>query len=233
MKRLLSALALLGLLLAVSAAPAAAAPPQFLPEIGYKYYFSRDLVFVDFVNPYFTSVNNIIVNMIVRDGTPANRMIAIGQTRLPPTLILRPGDHTSARVPIRARLVRDIPVNATFEFRITGKVVADEDLPPTVTVQSGSTLEVSRDQNGVPYVMGFAALDPLADEDVTAQVEMAVLTFYDAQRRISWSEIMALSATLAHGDSLMVFSKYDAATMADVASVDVQFITVPENAVAR
>lgn len=225
MKRWLPIVMLVALMLGTVPSPTSAAPPQFLPEIGYKFYYMLDLVFVDFVNPYFTPVNGVIVNMIVRDGSKKNKVVAIGQTRMPTNLTLKPGEHTSARVPIRARIMRDIPVNATFEFRITGKVADSDSLPPAVVVQGGGSMDVNKDDNGVPYVMGFATIDPLAEEDASVQIQMAILTFYDSQHRIVWSEIMALSGALTHGDSMMVFAKYDAAASVDTNSVDVQFVT--------
>lgn len=227
-RRLAGVIAAVLVLVAGVPPPAVAAPPQFLPDIGYKYYYSRDLVFVDFVNPYFSPVNNVVVNMIVREGTGRNKVIAIGQTRMPPNLILMPGEHTSARVPIRARIQRDIPVNAQFEFRISGRVVPDAEVPPQVTVQGG-TMEVNKDHNGVPYIFGFAQLDPLAADDAQVTVQMAILTFYDSQHRISWSEIMAINGSLVPGDSLMLFGKYEAAAAIDTSSVDVLFVALPSN----
>jgi hypothetical protein len=205
-----------------------AAPPQTLPDIGYKYYWSRDLVFVNFVNPYFTPVNNVIINMTVREGTGSNRVIAIGQTRMPPHMIMNPGEHTSARVPIRARIIRDLPINAQFEFKIMGRQIPAAEVPPSVVVMGGGSLEVNRDQNRVPFVMGFITLDPLAPDDAQVTVQMAVLTFYDESHRIVWSEIMAIAGTLTASDAIMLFGKYEAASqLPDVSSVEAHFVALP------
>lgn len=235
LRRRIAFLLSLGMLIAAAIVPGVtAAPPHALPDIGYKYYWSRDLVFVDFVNPYFTPVNNVIINMTVREGTGKNRVIAIGQTRMPANLILNPGEHTSARVPIRARIVRDLPINAQFEFKITGKQIPMEEVPPSVVVMGGGNLEVNRDANNVPFVMGFISLDDLAPDESQVTVQMAILTFYDESHRIVWSEVMAISGTLTQADSIMLFGKYDAASqLPDITSVEAHFVAAPTSNARR
>lgn len=229
LRRRIAFLLTMGLLISAAIVPGVtAAPPQTLPDIGYKYYWSRDLVFVNFVNPYFTPVNNVIINMTVREGTGKNRVIAIGQTRMPPAMILNPGEHTSARVPIRARIIRDLPINSQFEFRIMGRQIPAAEVPPSVVVMGGGNLEVNRDANKVPFVMGFITLDPLAADEAQVTVQMAVLTFYDESHRIVWSEIMAISGTLTPSDSIMLFGKYEAASqLPDITSVEAHFVSLP------
>jgi hypothetical protein len=217
------------LLVALGGPSATGAPPVQLPDIGSKFYYSRELVFVDFINPYFAPVNNIIVDMIVRDGTGANRVIAIGQSRLAPYLVLQPGEHTSTRVPIRARVSRTIPPNADFQFRIMARQVDPTTVPPEVVVQGGDSLAVTKDINGVPNVLGFAGLDPLAPEDAQVTVQLAILTFYDQNHRISWTEFVPVAGTITPFDSLPIIGKFANAAGADIDTtyVDVKFVTLP------
>lgn len=208
-----------------------AAASQLLPSLSHSFYPQRDIVFVDFHNPYFSAVDTIIVNMTVRDGTEQNRIIAIGQARLPVNMVLMPGESTSTRVAIRARVVRDIPATAQFEFRILARSLEVEDtLPPDVVIQdsdNGINLAVNRDANQVPFVMGFIGLSPMITEPTSARVDMAILTFYDRDRRVVWSEIMPINGTLTNHDSLLIWSKFEQATTAhvpEVANVEAKFI---------
>lgn len=223
------------LMLLASMAPTATAAPQYLPELSYKFYPVRDIVLVDFHNPYFTPADNITVNMIVREGTGRNRVIAIGQARLPQTLVLMPGEHTSARVPIRARVVRDIPALAQFEFKIIARPIDPEDAPPDVVVHdssNGISLEVNRDVNDVPFVMGFIGLNPAIIEETTAVVDIAILTFYDQDHQIVWSEILPINGRLSNNDSLMLWAKYEQASSSlvpDISAVEAKFVVSTGN----
>jgi len=229
MKRALILATVLGLLLA-GFSPTAMAAPQVLPELSYKFYPLKDVVFVDFHNPYFAPIDNIVVNMVIREGTGRNRVIAIGQARMPANLVLMPGEHTSARVPIRARVIRDIPPLAQFEFRIIGRQLDNLEGPPDVVVQdsgNGISLELNRDANNVPFVMGFITLNPAITADTNAKVEMAILTFYDENHNIVWSEIMPIKGTLKNNDSLMLWGKYEQAGLSlvpDIAGVEAKFV---------
>lgn len=234
MKRIYLSVLTLCLVLA-SFAPSGNAAPQLLPELSYKFYALRDIVFVDFYNPYFTPMGNITVNMTVREGTGRNRILAIGQTRMPANLVLMPGEHTSARIPIRARVVRDIPALAQFEFRIIATQLPDSSAPPEVVVQdsnNGTTLELSRDANSVPYVMGFIGLSSAITQPTTAKVDMAILTFYDENHQIVWSEFLPIGGKLTNDDSLMVWGKYEQASSAvvpDISSVEAKFVVQKGN----
>ncbi len=234
MKRIF--MALLTLCLVVSGfAPKGDAAPQELPELSYKFYPLRDTVFVDFHNPYFNPVGSITVNMTVREGTGRNRVIAIGQTRLPSNLVLLPGEHTSARVTIRARVVRDIPSLAQFEFKIIATPLPDTARPPEVVVQdstTGATLELNRDANSVPYVMGFIGLDPAITAPTTAQVDMAILTFYNEDHNIVWSEYLPINGKVSNNESLMVWGKYESASshvVPEISSVEAKFVVQKGN----
>lgn len=229
MKRLLSIVVTLFVLLTGVPTPASAAP-QILPELSYKFYPLRDLVFVDFYNPYFVPVGGVTVNMIIREGTGRNRTIAIGQTRLPNNLVLMPGEHTSARIPIRARVVRDIPPLAQFEFRIVSKQIDEKAVPPEIVVQdnqNGTTLELNKDADGVPFVMGFIGLSPSITEETTAQVDLAILTFYDEDHKVVWSEFLPVNGKLKNDESFMVWGKYEqanASLVPDIVSVETKFV---------
>lgn len=234
MRRVLIVATLLSLLLA-GFSPVATAAPQILPELSYKFYPLKDVVFVDFHNPYFAPIDNIVINMVIRGGTGRNRVIAIGQARMPANLILMPGEHTSARVPIRARVMRDIPPLAQFEFRIIGRQLDSTDGPPDVVVQdseNGISLELNRDANNVPFVMGFITLNPSITTDTTAQVEMAILTFYDENHNVVWSEIMPINGKLKSNDSLMLWGKYEQVgiyLVPDITSVETKFVVAKGN----
>lgn len=209
------------------------AATQDLPVLSYKFYPLRDTVFVNFHNPYFTSADNIMVNMIIREGTGRNRVVAIGQTRMPANLVLAPGEHTSARVMIRTRVIRDIPALAEFEFKISGRPVPAEKTPPDVVVQdssNGISLEVNRDNNKVPFVMGFIELNQNITEETKVNVQQAILTFYDQNHKIVWSEVMPINGTLTNSDSIMLWGKYDHITgslVPDISSVEAKFVVVP------
>lgn len=225
--------ALLGLILCLSVLinPVSAAVPQNLPQITHKFYPLRDLVMVDFYNPYFAPIDNIIVNMIVREGTGQNRIIAIGQERLPANLVLKPGERSSTRIPIRARIVREIPALAQFEFRVIGRQIEEKDAPPQVVVldsPTGSTLEVTEDANRVPYVMGFLGLHASTPKDTNVTVERAILTFFDENHQILWSEQLPINGTLTNVNSLMIWAKYEQANsyvVPGIKSVEVKFVT--------
>lgn len=230
MRRRLLIFALLCLML--TAIPGAgSAAPTTLPELSYKFYPLRDTVFVEFYNPFFTPVDTIIVNMTIREGTGQNRVVAIGQSRMPANLVLLPGEATSARVAIRARVLRDIPPLAQFEFRILARQLeADAPVPPEVVVQdsdNGVGLSLNRDANNVPFVMGFIGLSNAITEPTSVRVEMAVLTFYDNNRRVVWSELMPINGTLTNFDSMLLWSKYEQASVfqvGDIAAVEAKFI---------
>jgi len=230
MKRRFSLLLLL--CFALAAIPSTGlASSQLLPALSHSFYPQRDIVFVDFHNPYFTGVDTIIVNMTVRDGTLQNRIIAIGQARLPVNMVLMPGESTSTRVPIRARIVRDIPQTARFEFRILARPLeASETVPPDIVIQdsdNGISLPVNRDVNQVPFVMGFIGLSPMVTQPTSARVDMAILTFYDQNRTVVWSELMPINGTLTNHDSLLIWSKFEQATTAhvpEVVAVEAKFI---------
>ncbi|HYF92911.1 MAG TPA: hypothetical protein VD969_11775 [Symbiobacteriaceae bacterium] len=232
MKRFLSLLAVLSLLIAVFPGRALALQ-QLLPELSHKYYPLRDVVFVDFHNPYFAPIDTIVVNMVIREGTGRNRIVAIGQVSLPPTLVLSPGEHASAKVPIRARVLRDIPALAQFEFRITGRQLTDGKAPPDVVLQdspNGSTLEFNRDPDGVPMVLGFIQLNPSITTETTVTVQAAILTFYDSEHTVVWSETMPIGGRLTNNDSLMIWGKFDQIRrdlVPDLSSVDVKFVVTP------
>jgi len=207
------------------------ASSQLLPTLSHSFYPQRDLVFVDFHNPYFTPVDTIIINMTVRDGTAQNRIIAIGQARLPVNMVLMPGESTSTRVPIRARIVREIPATAKFEFRVLARSLEEnETVPPDVVIQdsdNGINLSINRDANQVPFVMGFIGLSPMITETTNARVDMAILTFYNQDRTVVWSEIMPINGTLTNHDSLLIWSKFEQASTAqipEVTNVEAKFI---------
>lgn len=230
MKRRIGIVLLLCVLLAAIPSTGSASS-QLLPTLSHYFYPQRDIVFVDFHNPYFSAVDTIIVNMTVREGTGQNRIIAIGQARLPVNMVLMPGESTSTRVAIRARVVRDIPTTAQFEFRILARPLeVDETVPPEVVIQdsdNGISLSVNRDANQVPFVMGFIGLSPMITEPTSVRVDMAILTFYDQDRKIVWSEIMPINGTLANHDSLLIWSKFEQVSTAhvpEVASVEAKFI---------
>jgi hypothetical protein len=230
MKRKLSLVLLLCVLLAAIPSTGAASS-QLLPTLSHSFYPQRDIVFVDFHNPYFSPVDTIIVNMTVRDGARQNRIIAIGQARLPVNMVLMPGESTSARVTIRARVVRDIPATAQFEFRILARPLEEgETVPAEVVIQdsdNGISLSVNRDANEVPFVMGFIGLSPMITEPTSTRVDMAILTFYNLDRTVVWSEIMPINGTLTNHDSLLIWSKFEQASIAqvpEVASVEAKFI---------
>lgn len=229
-KRLFTFLAALSLLIAMFPATALAVQ-QSLPQLSYKYYPLRDVVYVDFHNPNFAPIDNIVVNMVIREGTGRNRVVAIGQVAMPPSLVLAPGEHASTRVPIRARVLRDIPSLAEFEFRITGRQLADGKTPPDIVVQdspNGSTLEFNRDVDGVPMVLGFIQLNPSITAETTATVQAAILTFYDSDHKIVWSETMLIGGKLTNNESLMIWGKYDQIRrdlVPDISSIDVKFVT--------
>lgn len=230
MKRLTVVLLALCLLLAGLPTQVYAAQ-QKLPVLSYKFYPLRDVVFVDFHNPNFAPIDNVVVNMVIREGTGLNRIVAIGQTFLPTNMVLRPGEHASALVPIRARVLRDIPPLAQFEFVITGRQLENEQAPPDVVVQgslNGSTLEFNRDANGVPMVLGFIQLNPqTVTQDTAVTVQAAILTFYDANRQIVWSETMPIGGKLKNNESLMIWGKYEQISrglVPDIAQIDVKFV---------
>lgn len=218
-------------LLIVGIPSQALALQQKLPELSYKFYPTWDIVFVDFHNPYFAPMDNVVVNMVIREGTGRNRIVAIGQTFLPAGLVLKPGEHASTRVPIRARVLRDIPALAQFEFFITGRQLEAEQAPPDVVVQgslNGSQLEFNRDFNGVPMVLGFIGLNPAITEETSVQVQAAILTFYDADHKVVWSETMPVGGKLTNGDALMIWGKYEQITqqlVPTISQIDVKFIT--------
>ncbi|HWI66327.1 MAG TPA: hypothetical protein VNT75_31235 [Symbiobacteriaceae bacterium] len=229
MKRLMTLLAALTLLIA-SFPTTALAVQQQLPQLSYKYYPLRDVVYVDFHNPNFAPIDSIVVNMVIREGTGRNRVVAIGQVSLPPALVLAPGEHASAKVPIRARVLRDIPALAQFEFRITGRQLADGKAPPDVVVQdsaNGAQLEFNRDSDGVPMVLGFIQLNPSITAETTVTVQAAILTFYDSDHRIVWSETMPIGGKLTNNESLMIWGKYDQIRrdlIPDISAIDVKFV---------
>ncbi|HYG58633.1 MAG TPA: hypothetical protein VD902_11300 [Symbiobacteriaceae bacterium] len=204
---------------------------QKLPELSYKFYPLRDTVFVDFHNPHFAPIDNIVVNMVIREGTGRNRVVAIGQTFLPPALTLAPGEHASTMVPIRARVLRDIPALAQFEFHITGRQLENGQAPPDVVVQgsaNGAQLEFNRDPNGVPMVLGFIQLNPTITTEATVDVQAAILTFYDSEHRVVWSETMPIGARLTSNESRMIWGKYEQINLQlvpDLAQIDVKFVT--------
>jgi hypothetical protein len=229
MKRLLPLLLSLSLLLALVPSHAFALQ-QPLPVLSYKFYPLRDVVYVDFTNKNFSPVDNIVVNMVIREGTGQNRVVAIGKTVMPANLVLAPGEHVSAMVPIRARVLRDIPPLSQFEFTVTGRQVADGKAPPDVVVQdspNGGTLEFNRDANGVPMVLGFIELNPQITADTTVTVQAGILTFYDSDHNIVWSETMPIGGKLTNGDSLMIWGQYDHIRqdlVRDISSIDVKFV---------
>lgn len=235
-KRLFVVLLALSLLL-VGVPHQANAAQQKLPVLSYKFYPLRDVVFVDFHNPNFAPIDNIVVNMVVREGTGLNRIVAIGQTFMQPNLVLRPGEHVSTLVPIRARVLRDIPPLAQFEFHITGRTLESAQAPADVVVQdslNGTTLEFNRDANGVPMVLGFIQLNPTSvTQDTTVTVQAAILTFYDSDRQVVWSETMPIGGKLKSTDSLMIWGKYEkisSALVPDIDQIDVKFVVAGSNA---
>ncbi len=222
---------LLALCLTLTFLPVRVSAAQLaLPVLSYKFYPLRDLVFVDFHNPYFTPVDNIVVNMVIREGTGRNRVIAIGQAFLPENLVLSPGEHVSTSVPIRARVVRDIPLLAEFEFRITGRPVEDGAAPPDVVVlesDNGVDLEFNLDPDGVPMVFGFIGLNPAITEETEVVVQAAILTFYDEDRQVVWSEFLPVYGRLQNNESLMIWGKFqriNKALVPEISSVDVKFV---------
>lgn len=229
MRRIPAILAMLLVLLSVPVSTASAIS-QRLDVLSYKFYPLRDIAFVDLHNPYFAPIDNIIVNMVIREGTGRNRVLAIGQTVMPPNLVLRPGEQVGARVEIRARVVRDIPALAQFEFRIQGRQVEDDSLPPDVVVEgssNGVTLEFNRDVNGVPIVVGFIGLSPSLAKEQEVQVQGAVVSFYDENRKIVWSELMPIGGRLRHHESLMAWAKYEhlsSALVPDISMVTARFL---------
>jgi|GEM_PF-2577869 len=229
MKRLFTLLAALVLLVAAFPTRALAVQQQ-LPELSYKYYPLRDVVYVDFHNPNFSSIDNIVVNMVIREGTGRNRIVAIGQIVLPPALTLAPGEHTSTLVPIRARVLRDIPALAEFQFQISGRQLTDGKAPPDVIVQgspNGASLEFNRDADGVPIVLGFIQINPAVTADTTVTVQAAILTFYNSDHEVVWSETMPLGAKLTNNESRMIWGKYDQIRrdlVPDISSIDVKFV---------
>jgi hypothetical protein len=229
MKRFLAIVLALGLMIGLAPSQALAIQQQ-LPVLSYKYYPMRDIVFVDIHNPNFAPMDNIVVNMVVREGTGQNRIVAIGQVALPPNLVLAPGEHVSTKVPIRARVVRDIPPLAQFDFRISGRQLEDDQVPPDVVVQdsdNGTTLEFNSDANGTPIVVGFIQLNPSITEETTATVQAAILTFYDSDHKVVWSETMPIGGKLTNNDSLMIWGKYEQINrdlIPDLAQIDVKFV---------
>lgn len=229
MKRIYVTLLILCVVL-VGLPPSGNAAPQLLPELSYKFYPLRDIVFVDFYNPYFTPVGNITVNMTVREGTGRNRVVAIGQTRMPSNLVLLPGEHTSVRIPIRARVIRDIPALAQFDFRIMTTQLPESAIPPEVVVQdssNGITLDLNHDANSVPFVMGFIGLSPVISQPTIAKVDMAILTFYDENHQILWSEFLPVNGKLGNDDSLMVWGKFEQASsfmVPGITSIEAKFV---------
>ena len=230
MKRLM--VLVLALCLLIMGIPTQAlALQQKLPVLSHKFYPTWDIVFVDFHNPYFAPIDNVVINMVIREGTGRNRVVAIGQTFLPAGLVLKPGEHASTRVPIRARVLRDIPALAQFEFFITGRQLETEQTPPDIVVQgspNGGQLEFNRDPNGVPMVLGFIELNPSVTEETTVDVQAAILTFYDADYKVVWSETMPIGGKLSNGDALMIWGKYEQITrqlVPTIAQIDVKFIT--------
>lgn len=223
MKRLFVIVAVMFLLMA-GMAPRALAAQQNLEVLSHQFYPMRDIVFVDFYNPSFNPVDNISVNMIIREGTGRNRIIAIGQAFLPENLVLAPGEHVSVKVPIRARVVRDIPLLADFQFQVAGRQLAADALPPDVVVAgspNGVTLEFNRDPNGVPIVVGFIQLNPeKLGKDTQAQVSAAVLTFLDADRDVVWTEVLPVNARLEQNDMAMIWAKYEHMTNSLVPNID-------------
>jgi len=225
-------LAVLCLVLAALATPASAAQ-QKLEMLSYKFYALRDVVFVDFYNPTFSPIDTVNIDMVIREGTGRNRLVALGQAKLPANLVLSPGEHTSIKVPIKTRVVRDIPSLAQFEFRITGRQLDKDKAPPDVVVQdsvNGASMEFNRDVDGVPVVLGFIELNPSITADTTVQVDAGVLTFYDNDHEVVWSEILPIGGKLANHDSLMVWARYEqisSTLVPDVASIDVKFVVKP------
>lgn len=234
MKRILVLLVALSLLM-VGSVPTAAATQQQLPVLSYKFYPLRDVVFVDFHNPNFAPIDNIVVNMVIREGTGQNRVVAIGQAFMPANLVLNPGEHVSAKVPIRARVVRDIPLLAQFEFRISGRQLDKDEIAPDVIIQdstNGTTLEFNRDANGVPIVLGFIQINPAITEETTVQVQAAVLTFLNSDHQVVWTEIMPIGGKLTNNESIMIWGKYEHISqqlLPDLAQIDVKFVVGTEN----
>lgn len=221
-KRILLLLTALCLMLA-SFAPTAVAAQLRLEVLSYKFYPLQDLVFVDVMNTNQDPISNVVVDLVIREGTGRNRLIALGQVTLPPSLVLMPGEHISTRVPIRARIVRDIPALAQFEFRVTGAPVEREAAPPDVVVEgsdNGATLEFSRDQNGVPMVFAFVRLNEMAPAETRVMLNAAVLTFYDEHRQIVWSEYMPIGGRLGAGESRMIWGKYEQLHRSRVPNID-------------
>jgi hypothetical protein len=231
MKRFLTLVLALGLLFAVAPSSRAVAAQQSLEVLSRKFYPLHDLTFVDIFNPSFNPVNNIVVNMVIREGTGRNRIVAVGQVFLPAGLVLRPGEHVSATVPIRARVVRDIPALADFEFRVSGNQLDKTAALADVVVEgstNGVSLEFNRDQDGVPMVFGFVRLSSSSPDNAQATLQGAVLTFYDDNRQVVWSEFMPLTGKLASNDSFMLYGKYEQLTanlVPDISSVDVKIVT--------
>jgi hypothetical protein len=229
MKRLFVVLLALGLLIGLAPSQALALQQQ-LPVLSYKYYPMRDIVFVDFHNPNFAPIDNVVVNMVIREGTGRNRIVAIGQVTLPANLVLGPGEHASTKVPIRARVLRDIPPLAQFEFHISGRQLEADQKPPDVVVQdsdNGTTLEFNRDANGTPIVLGFIQLNPSVTDEASVTVQAGILTFYDSDHKIVWSEIMPIGGKLTNNESLMIWGKYEQINrdlIPDLAQVDIKFV---------
>lgn len=231
MKRRLVVLLLAVSLLAVFTPSQALALQQPLPVLSYKYYPLRDIVYVDFHNPNFAAIDNIVVNMVIREGTGRNRVVAIGQTVMPPGLTLAPGEHVSTKVPIKARVLRDIPPLAEFEFRVSGRQLDQDQKLPDVIVQdspNGATLEFNRDANGVPIVLGFIQINPGVTDETTVTVQAAVLTFYNSEHEVVWSETMPIGAKLTNNESVMIWGRYEALNrdiVPDLNQIDVKFVT--------
>lgn len=112
-------LALGPVLLAIAAGPrpAAAAPPPFLEEIDYRYDPDGELVFVAFANPHVIALDHIAFNMMVPDGPPPSGH-RHRPGRLPANLILRPGEPTSARVPLAVLTFYDARGRLTWSERV-------------------------------------------------------------------------------------------------------------------
>jgi hypothetical protein len=205
------------------------AAQQRLPALSSKFYPDQELVFVDFHNVSPSPLDNIIINMRVREGAGSNRVIAAGQARLPTKLTIRPGERASARVPIFARSLRELPAAATFDFRITGRQLPDNTNIPDVVVQdspSGKTLEFGRDSLGIPTALGFIELNPSLTAEVRTQVQVAILTFYDQERKVVWSETIGVNARLTNNESVLLWGRYEQMTSSlvpEISSVEVIF----------
>lgn len=216
---------ILAALLPAGFMPARAAEPQMLLTRSYRYFADRDLVLLDLSNPLFVPVRRIAVTMTVRGA--GGQILALGKAQLPANLVLKPGENTSVQVPVLVQIVPQLPAGARFEFMITGQPVDEATLPPPV-MALGPGLELSKDADGVPWVMGFGYLDPLLPEGTAVLVESAVLSFYDSEGLLVWTEVVPFGQQLGPGETLMIARKFEslAPPRVTAARVEPHFVTV-------